>query len=253
MNTYWPYRPGADTIRLRLRRIAARSFGFFAVIGGVVSVQSLEPAAGEKPLRVLEQRCLGCHGPDQPKGGLDLSTRAGLLRGGQSGSVVAEGKPGESLLIQLVRHEKEPGMPHKEEPLAAEEVEVLVGWVEEGFPYGRELKSQTPPPEFRIAEVDRKHWAFQPVKRPPLPAVRDSEGRAQNEIDLFIVERLEAAGKELAQPATREQLIRRLSVDLTGLLPTIEEIDQFVADASPAAVENLIDRLLASTRYGERW
>jgi hypothetical protein len=182
---------------------------------------------------------------------LDLTTRESLLQGGESGAVVAPDNPEESLLMQMVRHEKEPGMPYKKDKLSEAAIERIASWIKAGVQYERTLNTNAEPSEeIRITEVDRSHWAFQPIRRPPPPKV---SAAAENAIDEFILARLEKAGLSFAPRATKEQLIRRVSFDLVGFPPTLEEIDSFVKERSAHAYERLIDRLLCSPRYGERW
>ncbi|HEV7405245.1 MAG TPA: DUF1553 domain-containing protein [Chthoniobacteraceae bacterium] len=208
-------------------------------------------------LTLLETRCVQCHGGEKTKAGLDLTTREALLRGGETGAAIDPGHPETSLFLQTIRHETDPHMPHKKEKLPPAEIAQFEAWVKAGVPYARPLKktaAEAParPAEFTLTEDDRRHWAFQPLARPAPPAVRH-ESLVANPIDQFILFKLEARGLTLAPPASRETLIRRVTFDLLGLPPTPEEIDAFLADHSPAAYEHLLDRLLASPHYGERW
>ena len=217
----------------------------FAPFGNLAS----EPDSAA--LAVLEKHCVSCHGGKTTKAKLDLTTREALLRGGESGVAVVPGKPEASLLLQMVRHEKDPGMPYKKEKLSPAEIEHLASWTRAGAQYDRKLEAKAESAgEFSISEADRNHWAFQPLQRPEPPKVSSA---THNPIDQFILARLEKAALSLSPAATKEQLIRRVSFDLIGLPPTPEEIDSFVNDRSSNAYERLIDRLLASPRYGERW
>jgi hypothetical protein len=194
---------------------------------------------------VLEQRCLHCHGTEAPKGGLSLSSRAGLLRGGENGPAVVPGKPDESLLLEMVSGDA-PEMPRKEKPLSKDQVAGLRRWVEQGahWPEGVALRSRRYGGE--------TWWALRPLSRPAVPAVRD-QGWVRTPVDAFIMARLEAEGLRPRPEADRRILIRRLTFDLHGLPPTPEEIDGFLTDRSPDAYERQVERLLASPRYGERW
>jgi mono/diheme cytochrome c family protein len=228
-----------------------------AFIGLLPLALTLPAAEKETAADLLERHCVECHSGDKVKGGLDLATREGLLRGGESGAAIDKIKPDESLLLQMVRGEKKPAMPHKRDRLAPDAIRQLAEWVRAGTPYPRTLKAvQTEAKEaattFTISETDRKHWAFQPVQRPAVPAVKN-ETWASNPIDRFILAKLEAAGLQPSPKAAKETLIRRVALDFVGLPPTPAEIDAFVNDSSPRAYENLIDRLLASPHYGERW
>ncbi len=213
----------------------------------------------EGALDLLEAHCVKCHGGEKTKGGLDLVTRAALLRGGESGRAVVPGKPDASLLVRMIRHEMDPGMPHKEKKLPEEAITQIGAWVKAGVPYRRPLnkaaagRTARATTEFTITEADRHHWAFQPVKRPAPPRVRSPQSAIHNPIDQFILATLESAGLTFSPPASPHTLVRRLYLDLVGLPPTPQEIEAFASDPSPRAYEELIDRLLVSPHYGERW
>src|SRR6185503_8455379 len=203
-------------------------------------------AAGDDPVAaVLEGRCLECHHPASSKGGLDLSTRAALLKGGETGPAIVGTDPDKSPLWRLAARKQKPYMPHKRDKLPEAELKAIADWIRAGVPYGRELKPPAllKPAGFSITDADRNHWAFR-----PLPRV---EGRKS--IDGFLDAKLQAAGVAPAAEAPRETLIRRATLDLTGLPPTPAEVDAFVKDAAPDAWAKVLDRLLASPRYGERW
>ena len=231
-----------------------------ALVGRVLRIPALcilgcltstAPCAEDDALVVLEKHCVSCHGGKSTKAKLDLTTRESLLRGGESGTAVEPGKPEASLLLQMVRHEKDPGMPYKKEKLSDAAIEQIATWIKTGVHYTRRLEAKGESSAgFTVSEADRNHWAFQPIRRPQPPKVSSA---TQNPIDQFIFARLEKAGLSFAPPATKEQIIRRVSFDLVGLPPTPEEIDSFSKDRSSHAYERLIDRLLASPRYGERW
>jgi mono/diheme cytochrome c family protein len=216
-----------------------------------VAAAGLAADAKTTVLEVLEKNCVSCHGGRSTKAKLDLSTREALLRGGESGAVVVPGKPEASLLLQMVRHEKEPGMPYKKEKLSDGEIEQIATWIKAGIQYNRKLETKADlAAEFNSADADRNHWAFRPLTRPEPPKI---SAATQNPVDQFILARLESSGLSFSPAATKEQLIRRVTFDLIGLPPTPEEIDSFLSDRSSHAYERLIDRLLASPRYGERW
>ncbi len=204
---------------------------------------------------ILETHCVKCHGGEKTKAGLDVTTREALLRGGESGVVVKPGNPDASLLYLLVAQREEPGMPHKEEPLPAEAVQRLSAWIAAGAPYARPLKQAAPAAAksgFTITASDRAHWAFQPVRRPEPPGVKNSAW-PKTPLDRFILAALESKGLAPSAPASRETLLRRVTLDLIGLPPTPAESAAFLRDDSADAYEKLIDRLLASPHYGERW
>jgi len=207
-------------------------------------------------LNLLEQHCVRCHGGEKTKAGLDLVTREALLRGGESGPAVALADPPKSLLYRMLTHEEEPGMPHKEDKLPPDAIGAFAAWIAAGVPYARPLdKAAGAAPAktgFAINAADRAHWAFQPVRRPEPPAVRNAAW-VRSPLDRFILAGIEANTLTPAAPASREILIRRVTLDLIGLPPTPAEIDAFVRDPAPQAYEKLVDRLLASPHYGERW
>jgi hypothetical protein len=207
----------------------------------------------EKKVRpLLVENCFQCHSrAGKTRGGLRLDTLASALKGGDSGPALTPGKPNESLLVKAVEYtEKKPRMPPKGK-LADEQTGVLRQWVAMGAPWpgGAETAAR---PRGVIRDEDRAWWAFQPLRTQPIPNVRDTLW-SKNPIDRFLRARLDAEGLKPSPPAAKAVLIRRLTFDLTGLPPTPEEIDAFVKDEAPDAYEQLVDRLLASPRYGERW
>jgi hypothetical protein len=218
------------------------------------------PASGdeffEKEVRpILVERCHQCHGDiAKPKAKLRLTSRANLLKGGESGPAAFPGKPAESLLIQAIRYNDTPKMPPKEK-LRDREIDVLTRWVQMGLPWP-EAKLVSPVAkvgsEYRITEEQRKFWSFQPVKDAVPPVVKDRSW-VKSAIDQFILAKLEENGLSPARPADKRTLIRRATFDLIGLPPTPEEINAFLMDDSPQAFCRVIERLLNSPRYGERW
>jgi len=205
---------------------------------------------------VLVANCLGCHGPEKHKGGLRLDSRAAALKGGDSGPAVVAGEPGESPLVGAVGYDGDTQMPPKGK-LGAGDVLALTEWVKRGAPWPESPESAAaaaaPAPVPTGPKADpRSHWAFRPVKAPAVPVVKD-EGWPRGAIDRFILARLEARGLRPVEAADRRTLIRRATFDLTGLPPTPGEVDAFLADASPGAFARVVDRLLASPHYGERW
>ena len=194
---------------------------------------------------ILEQRCVRCHSGDKAKGDLSLTSREAALRGGESGAAFIAGKPDQSLLIEMVAGAK-PRMPSEGIPLTKVEIDRLRTWIAEGavWPDGLTLKEGT--------ADGRQWWAFQPVKRPAVPQVQDQRF-ARNEIDRLVLAKLESNGLKPSAEADRRTLIRRLTFDLHGLPPTPEEIDLFLNDRDPNAYERLVERLLDSPHYGERW
>jgi mono/diheme cytochrome c family protein len=259
-----PLHPKLRPIPPSLSRRAASCALVPALIVGVAVVLAPRVPANPPPddaaLLLLEQHCAKCHGGEKTQGGLDLITRESLLRGGESGQNVVPGKPDESLLVQVLRHQKDPHMPRKAAKLPERDIETIAAWVKAGATYSRSLNKtvsaggkEVAHAEFTVTDTDRQHWAFQPVKRVEPPEI-DTEGPAiTHPIDRFIMAKLEEAGLQPSPPASRETLIRRVTFDLIGLPPTPQESDAFVNDTSPRAYEALIDRLLDSPHYGERW
>jgi Protein of unknown function (DUF1553)/Protein of unknown function (DUF1549)/Planctomycete cytochrome C len=198
---------------------------------------------------VLEARCVDCHGGGKVKGGLDLSNREGLLKGGDSGQAVSLETPGESLLVGAINH-RELKMPPKGK-LPQGEIDALTRWVEMGAPWpaSRSTSKVGPPP---VDDRARSFWSFRPVVRPEVPNVARGDW-VRSPIDRFVLAKLEAAGLAPAPPAARTSLLRRVTYDLTGLPPSPDEVDAFLADSSTDAYEKVVDRLLASPRHGERW
>jgi mono/diheme cytochrome c family protein len=220
----------------------------------------LDPAAVEffekqvKPL--LTDNCLKCHGPEKHKGELRLDSGAGLLAGGDQGAVVTPGDPEKSLLIKAVRYgDDKLQMPPKKR-LAPEQVETLVKWIKMGAPYpGSPDAAPVTAPVKRgktITDADRHYWAYQPVQRPEVPAVKN-KAWVTNPIDAFVLAKLEAVGLKPAKPAEKVALLRRVYYDLIGLPPTPAEVEAFANDKSPDAYEKLIDHLLQTPQYGEKW
>lgn len=211
-----------------------------------------EDALESRVASVIARRCLECHNDRDAKGGLSLTSRDSILKGGESGTAIVVGQPTESLLIERVANGEMPPEVHgKSQPLSAEEVDGLKRWIADGaaWPEGRVLDLFETTTD---ARAGRDWWSLQRPTRPQLPKVT-GQPQPSNPIDAFVLSRLEAAGMKPAPPADRPALIRRVYADLIGLPPTSDEINAFVQDQSADAYERLIDRLLASKHYGERW
>ncbi|HEX4613952.1 MAG TPA: PSD1 and planctomycete cytochrome C domain-containing protein [Urbifossiella sp.] len=206
----------------------------------------------EKSVRpLLVEHCLNCHGADKQKGGLRLDSKAGWEKGGDAGPAVVPGNPDASLLLKAVRGaEGVERMPPKGKlPDAA--IAALTKWVKDGAADPRVGKA-TPTGALSV-EDGKKWWAFQPVKRPPVPEIRSPKSDIRSPIDAFLLAELEAAGFAYSPPADRRTLIRRATYDLTGLPPTAGEVEAFEKDTALDAFEKVVERLLASPAYGERW
>lgn len=197
---------------------------------------------------ILKRHCFHCHGEgESPEGKLDVRLARTTIAGGDSGAAVVAGQPDESLLLKRIVQGE---MPPKDKKLTAAEQDVLRRWIASGAKTTRPEPAD--PATAFITEEERGFWSFRPVKRPPVPAVKTTD-RVRNEIDAFLLARLESEGLSYSPEADRATLLRRLSFDLLGLPPSPDEVDEFVADASPDAWERLVDRTLASPQYGERW
>lgn len=192
---------------------------------------------------ILAEHCYRCHGASQQKGGMRVDTAAFALKGGDNGAGFIAGKSAESLLIQALKgtHDDISQMPYKKPPLPDAQIEMIARWIDEG--------AKAPADE--VPQSD-KHWAFVAPVRAPLPEVKQTDW-PRNAIDRFILARLEKENLKPSPEADRVTLIRRASLDLTGLPPMPSEVDAFVNDQRPDAYEQLIERLLASPHYGERW
>jgi hypothetical protein len=204
---------------------------------------------------LLSDNCYQCHShqADRVKGKLMLDSRDGLLLGGSSGPAIVPGKPDDSLLIQAVRYsDLDLQMPPPDHGgrLTAEQIADLTEWVQRGAPDPRVPLMAANGQAY--GGVGKSHWAFQPVKKPAVPAVKDASW-CQSPVDNFVLATLEVSGLHPNAPADKRTLIRRVTFDLTGLPPSEPEIQRFLADDSPEAYAKVVDRLLASPQYGERW
>ncbi|MBI3836703.1 MAG: PSD1 domain-containing protein [Planctomycetia bacterium] len=194
---------------------------------------------------LLARHCYACHGPDAQEGGLRLDQKAAAAAGGQSGPEFTPGKSADSRLVRFVAgaNDEQIVMPPEGGRLAAEEIGLLRAWIDQGAVW---------PEAAPGSAAASGHWAFLRPVRPPVPAVKNGAW-VRNEIDAFVLAKLESQNIEPSPEADRPTLIRRLSLDLTGLPPSPEEVAHFVADRDPDAYEHLVDRLLASPHFGERW
>jgi hypothetical protein len=212
----------------------------------------------EKNIRpVLSGSCYECHSQDSKKlkGGLLLDTREGLLQGGDSGPALVPGSPEKSLLLTTMRHEhKDPdmAMPPKKDKLSAAVLSNFDAWVKMGAPDPRSSANRAKTVAWDSAKA-AEHWAFKPIANPPVPKTADPKKFVQNPIDSFVLQRLKEQKLSPSAKADKQTLLRRATYDLTGLPPSAAELEAFLADKSPDAYEKVVDRLLASPRYGERW
>ena len=235
-----------------LRRAVCRllSFLFLCLVAG----RAAEPAAPNNPTQtidfaadvypIFERSCQSCHGSQQQLGKLRLDSQEATLPGGQSGKVIVPFSPSESLLYQRVAGLNDLARMPMGGTLSDEEIRLIRAWIEQGAKWP-EVAGK------RVSE-EPKHWAFVAPKRPPLPAVK-RKAWPINAIDRFTLARLEQEGLSPSGQADRVTLLRRLSLDLIGLPPSIEEVDAFLLDQRPDAYQKQVDRLLSSRHYGERW
>jgi hypothetical protein len=233
-------------------RLALLATAFVVVASFTLAADKLPPPADReidftKDVRpILEKNCWKCHGASKQESGLRLDSREALLKGGDLGQVISAKDSERSKLIVLVAGtDPQTVMPPDGPQLKAEEVGILRAWIDQGcvWPENDSLKKET----------KNTHWSYQPIRRPAVPANRHPQPVIRNPIDAFVLAELEKRGIKPSPEADRYTLIRRLNLDLLGLPPTIEEVDAFVNDSRPNAYEELVDRLLKSPHFGERW
>jgi hypothetical protein len=203
---------------------------------------------------VLVARCVKCHGGEKVRSGLDLTTREGLLKGGDNGPVVVPFSARNSRLYQLAAHLEKPHMPPKADRLGDEELRHVQAWIDLGAPYDKPLvdRKVAAKKPMIVTDEDRQFWSFRPLVRSPLPMVKNTAW-CKVPMDRFVLAALEAKGLHPNREADKRTLIRRASFDLLGLPPAVEDVQRFLEDASSDAYEHMIDRLLASEHFGERW
>ncbi|MBM3801890.1 MAG: DUF1553 domain-containing protein [Acidimicrobiia bacterium] len=227
------------------------------VSGREAPAKAAQPSAREVDFSrdvapLLQRKCVSCHGPSKQANGLRLDNRQDAIRGGHSGPAIVPGNSAASGLMQRVlgTANNRPVMPLKGERLGAEQIALLRSWIDSGAAWTDE-----PVPAAASHSPDReqgRHWSFEPPHRPSVPQVRNSSW-VKNPVDAFVLERLERERMQPSPEAAPATLIRRLSLDLTGLPPSPKELAEFLADRRPDAYERLVDRLLASPQYGEKW
>src|SRR5262245_40115617 len=226
----------------------------FAVIAAEPPVSQPLPPAAARPVDfvrdiqpIFAASCLHCHGAEEQEGQLRLDAKAIVMKGGKSGPLLAVGKSAESLLVQRIAGQgTEKRMPLEDKPLTAEQVGLIRAWIDQGAKWPDGVGS--------AATEVKRHWAYVVphivAGTLRVPAALDWPSNA---IDAFVLARLQKEGIAPSPAADRGRLIRRASLDLTGMPPSVDEVDRFLADPAPDAYERVIDRLLASPRYGERW
>lgn len=226
------------------------AIGAFAIAGGIVSAdpggngaEFLPEEFASHVLPLLRMRCVSCHGQEKREGGLRLDTRRTTLLGGDNGPVLQPGSSENSELIARLRSQDDARrMPLGESSLEPEQIERFRRWIDAGAPWPDALAGQ---------EVASTHWSFRPIDRPAVPAVRDAWPRSA--VDSFLLDRQRRQGLHPASDADRPMLLRRLHLDLLGLPPAADEIEEYLNATGPDDCERLVDRLLASHHFGERW
>lgn len=249
MGTHRPTHPASKGLKVkRTDAKTPRGKGWFLILSAAplaaAALPQQNPPAAKKPAPtyaevapILTAHCNSCHSGGNLKAGLDLATVAGLKKGGIMGDLVVPGKPEKSLLVTRIKgYGGKARMPLGFAPLTAAQIKTVEDWIRAGASF---------------SAAPKKHWAYVAPKRPTLPAVRRTAW-VRNPIDAFVLARLEKGGLAPAPEASKETLLRRVSLDLTGLPPTPAEIDAFLADTSPNAYDKVVDRLIASPHYGER-
>ena len=229
--------------RLTLKLVAAIT----ALVVGHFSSACADSAGDlfEHKIRpVLVEVCFKCHGSEKVSGGLRVDSREALLKGGDLGPAVVANKPVESLLLKALKHEDKDFKMPPDKKLSDETIAAFESWIANGAVWPKSPQG---------AFESKRHWAFQPIVRPAVPRIENRKSQFENLIDAFVRQKLDEVGLSMSPQADRHTLLRRATFDLHGLPPTVEEFADFDADDSPQAFERVLDRLLASPRYGERW
>ncbi len=245
-----------ERIRGWIGRGSPREYGLNPSAGG--AGHSGIPAVSEKDvLPIFQVRCVACHGKRRQEGGLDLRTRASRLKGGRSGPAVLPGEPEQSLIIQKIESGEMPPvelqLANSVRPPTGAELELLRRWIAAGArpdpTVSAEVEGHGGPV---VTEEDRQFWSFQPPIRPSIPGVRAQE-RVRTPVDAFLLAKLEAKGLSFSAEATPLKLLRRAYLDLVGMPPSAAEVESYLQDQRPDAYERMVERLLGSNQYGERW
>jgi hypothetical protein len=203
------------------------------------------PLFATKVRPILAARCYGCHGADTHQNGLRLDSLNAILKGSENGKVVVPGHSADSRLIQRLEAKERPQMPYGGPPLSPDQIQLIAKWIDQGAP-GPDSSDPV------AASKPLKHWAYMKPVMPPVPSV-SNQAWVRNPIDAFVMAKLDKEGLKPSPEADKAILLRRVYLDLIGLPPSPKEVDAFLADKSPDAYEKVVDRLLASPHYGERW
>jgi mono/diheme cytochrome c family protein len=207
--------------------------------------------------KVLKDKCVSCHGGDSTEGKLDLATQEGLLKGGERGPAAVIGRGDKSLLTRLIRHQQEPHMPKDDDKLPDREIAAIVTWIDLGAPYDEPLVARKTDLvnwiDRKVNPDSRKHWSFQPLSPGKIPKPADPKAWQQSPVDCYVLEKLNDAKLNPNASVGRAALMRRVYFDLLGLPPSAAEVEAFESDSRPDAYERMVEDLLASPHYGERW
>jgi hypothetical protein len=248
---------GSSTIFFRLTGICGLLVGLL-MAGSAQQAAKTPPSTPEalaffeKNIRpVLVEKCLSCHGEKSQSASLRLDSRAGFLKGSDKGAIVDPAQPESGHLLEALRYTGPVKMPPTGK-LSAEVVANFAAWIKMGAPWTPSATPQAKSMAERVADARSRLWSLQPVRKPVLPKVKNTTW-SRSPLDRIVLAKLEAKGLQPAPPASRLALLRRATVDLIGLAPTPQESDAFLSDKSPNAFEKVVDRLLASPLYGERW
>jgi hypothetical protein len=253
--------PGADSVEhhpvynvgFHVMTRSIRFLGLAFIVGNIAAATAgaAAPSFERDVAPLLAEHCHACHGARKQESGLRLDSRAAALRGGDHGPALVPGKASASALVLAVggRHPEVARMPHRRDPLAAADVAVLTAWIDAGADWPGSGAAEAAGTVGTVGGKGASHWAFKPFTRPTPPKARATG----HSIDGFVRERLAKEGVAPSPEADRATLLRRVSLDLTGLPPTPEDVDAFVSDKAPGAYERVVERLLASPHYGERW
>src|SRR5215472_12265275 len=241
----------------------------FGSLLGLLSIGARGQKSQAAEVSAILAKCQQCHGTAVQMSKVSVASRDALLQGGSHGPAIVPGNASESLLYKRITGQEKPAMPMAPiAPLTTAEIAAVKDWIDQGAPWVDEAKAAPASTantendssllvyngyrERKITDADREWWSFKKPVRPAIPQVKDSRW-SKSPIDALVNAKLESKGLTPAPPADRKALIRRAYLDLVGLLPSPAEVDAFVKDPSPRAYEDLIDRLLASPHYGERW
>jgi mono/diheme cytochrome c family protein len=239
---------------MSLSRISHFAVAFVTVAAALAPAQDAADFFEKKIRPVFAKNCVACHNSRVKTAGLDLSSLEGIAAGGQSGPLFVKGNADASTLIKVLSYDERLKMPPSGK-LPAEQIADMKTWIQTGnaLPAPASTSQVRPKGLAGPTPADKKFWAFQPMSNPTPPAVKNEAWASKNPVDRFILAKLEAKGLQPAKPASKATLLRRVTFNLTGLPPTEQELRDFLADNSPNALEKVVDRLLASPRYGEHW